>query len=48
MALTFAQGPTLGGVTFAQCAPPSDVRQINPSSVPAQIVRASRGERPSA
>ena len=42
------QGFNCGGVTLSQCAPPSCVTQIRPSSVPAQIRFSSSGEGASA
>ena len=38
---TFDQGVSAEGVTFSQCAPSSCVRQMNPSSVPAQTSRSA-------
>ncbi len=37
-----------GGVTFVQCAPPSMVTEIAPSSVPAQRIESFRGDADSA
>ena len=48
MLKTFQKGFSSGGVTLFQCAPPSVVVQISPSSVPAQMRLTSSGERPSA
>ena len=41
---TFIHGPSCGGVTSFQCAPPSAVVWIRPSSVPAQMRLTSSGE----
>ena len=46
--LTFAQGTSCFGVTSCQVFPPSRVRWISPSSVPAQRTAASLGEGASA
>ena len=48
MLKTFQKGFNSGGVTLSQCAPPSAVVQIRPSSVPAQMRLTSSGESPSA
>ena len=45
---TFDHGVSCFGVTLSQCAPPSRVRQISPSSVPAQISPSAAGEGASA
>src|SRR5579883_500852 len=41
---TLLHGVSCGGVTLRQCAPPSAVFQISPSSVPAQSRLACMGD----
>src|SRR5579872_6290207 len=43
---TLLQSVIAGGVTLLQLLPPSRVRWISPSSVPAQMVSACKGEGP--
>ena len=45
---TFCQADNCGGVMLFQCAPPSVVSQIRPSSVPAQMRLMSSGDGASA
>jgi hypothetical protein len=44
MASMRPHGGTVSGVTFRQCAPPSVVSWISPSSVPTQISSGDRGD----
>ena len=41
---TFCHADNCGGVMLLQCAPPSVVSQISPSSVPAQMRLTSTGD----